>query len=232
MPISIEELGGLLNGSSASPIEMVQASPETALQDQFFNTPQYQLMYGNNKSMDPNERFQNDPGMQMAMQQGMKPLLGQYAAQGLSQSGALAKALQDYSYNQYSNYIGGQGSLFNNYQNQLQQLTGMGAQNTGSQNAYNSGQNTGQQLGNANMQTGASIGNANMMSGENIASLFGNQGVLGASGYFNTGGAQSSNIMNGMSLAAQLFANQQASQASAGAGAGAMQGSSGSGNYF
>ena len=65
------------------------------------------------------------------------------------------------------------------------------------------------------------------MTGENIATLMGNQGVFGGNAYLNTDAAMSNNYMQGMSLAAQILAQQQASQASGMGGQGAMQGAPG-----
>lgn len=222
---TIEELGNLLNSpqTSTGGIDQIQASANTGMQ-QFMNSPAYQFMYGNNTSTDPSQRFQNDAGTQLAIQQGMKPLLDNYAAQGLSQSGALAKALSDYSYNHYNDFRTQQGSLFNNYQNQLAGLTQMGTQNSGSQNAYNMGNTLTQLLGNANLATGQNLAQAFLGTGSNISSLLGNQGVLGASGYLNTAGVLNQNSLNGLSLMAQLAANQNAGQASAMGGQGAMGG--------
>jgi hypothetical protein len=216
-PLSVQSLGAILNSGTNS-VDMVQASPQTALQQQFMQTPAYQLQYGQNYLMDPAQRFENDPGIQMAVQQGMRPLLDNYASKGLSQSGALARALTDYSYGNYNNFTQQQGALFNNYQNQMQQMMNMGVA-ANSQNATNQN-NAYQQLANllaqANITTGAGLGQAALGTGSNISSLFANQGSLGASAYLNTGAAQANNVMQGMGLAAQLLASAQASRATGG----------------
>lgn len=235
-PLTIQSLGTLLNGqsSSATPVPMTQASASTGL-NQFFNTPGAQLMYGQNPaqqtanggSFNPATAFQNDPGVQMAVQQGQIPINNSFAARGLGQSGALSQALTQNLYNNYSNYTAGLGSAFNNYQGQLAQLSnaGMGANSQNATNQYNAGTTLSQLLSNANLSTGQNLASVYGNTGSNISSLVANQGVLGASGYLNTGAAQSNNYMQAMNLAAQVAANQNASMASGQGGAGAMQGS-------
>jgi len=208
---------------------MVQASPQTALQQQFFQTPGYQLQYGQNYAMDPAQRFLQDPGVQLAVQQGMQPLLNSYASRGLSTSGALAQALDNYSFGNYNNFTQQQGALFNNYQNQLQGImnTGITANSANAAAQNNDYAQLAQLLASANITTGSGLGSAALGTGSNISSLFANQGSLGASAYLNTGAAQSNNIMQGMALAAQIMANQQASSAASGGGGGGAGGGMG-----
>jgi hypothetical protein len=265
---TMEELGNLINPPAGTGgVDMVQASPQTALQNQFMQTPAYQLMYGNNTEMDPGkrffqdagtqlrygnvdpnmspaDRFRNDEGTQLAVQQGMKPLLNSFASQGLAQSGALSKALTDYSFNHYNdymntqqqsynNYTNNQGSLFNNYQNQLAGLTNMGTQNTGNQNALSNQQMLAQILAGANSSNGQNLAGLFQNAGNNISSLLANMGTNGMGAWLNTGGLQNTNFANGLSSALQAYFAQQAGGASAAGGAGAMQGSgAGNGGFF
>lgn len=64
---NISDLGALINNPSPATggIDMTQASPGTALQNQFMQTPAYQLQYGNNTNMNPGQRFASDPGVQL-----------------------------------------------------------------------------------------------------------------------------------------------------------------------
>lgn len=220
-PLTVQALGALINSGTNS-VDMVQASPTTALQQQFMQTPAYQLQYGQNYNMDPSQRFEADGGVQLAVREGMKPLLDSYASRGLSQSGALARALTDYSYNNYNGFMQQQGAMFGNYQNQMNQMmnTGIGVNSANATNQNTAYQQLASLLAQANLQTGSNIAQGALGTGSNISSLFANQGSLGASAYLNTGAAQSNNIMQGMALAAQIMANQQASGASAGGAAG------------
>lgn len=216
--------------NQAQAINMVTATPQSALQNQFMNTPGYQLQYGDSlfsKSMDPSQRFMADPGTQMAIQAGMQPLMNNYAGRGLGQSGALAQGLSQYMYNNYGNFVGGQSNAFKNYQDQLMALTNLGTQNNGAAQANSNGQTIAQLVS----QAAQSMGNAQLQTGENLSTLYGNQGVLNANAYLNTGAAQSNNLMQGMSLLAQLNTNQMASgaktQSSLFNGLGAAAGSQG-----
>lgn len=239
---------------NSNPIDMMQATPQSALQNQFMQTPGYQLfqgqngnaqsplnsftnspmfqlMYGNNTNADPSQRFLNDPGTQLAVQQGMVPLQQSLAARGLGQSGAAARSMADYMYGQYGNYIGQQGnalnnyqntvnSLFGNYQNQLSGMSQMGMQSSGANNAFAAGQNQANTIAQGNLQTGS-----------NVSSLFGNQGVYNANAYLNTGAAQANNLFNGAGMLAQVnqnaIAGQNSQQASLFGGMGQASGMSG-----
>lgn len=211
-------------------VDMIQATPSSALQNEFMQTPGYQLAYGNSPSafsMDPSQRFFGDAGTQMAIRAGMQPLMNNYAAHGLGQSGALAQGLGQYMYNNYNQFTGNQSSLFNNYQNQLQNLTQFGAQNSGSANAMTTGTN----LAALVQQAATQMGNANLSTGSNISQLLANLGISNAGSILNTGAAQSNNIGNGFQQLLQLQNNQAASNASSASsylgGQGAMAGSQG-----
>lgn len=207
--------------NNASAVPQTQNTGAAGVQA-FMQTPAYQLAYGNNTAADPNTRFQNDPGVQMAVQQGEIPLQNQAAAKGLGNgSGALAQALSQYMYNNYNTYTQGQSTMLNNYQNQLSGLVSAG--NTASQNAAG-----------AATTAATNNSNANLTTGSNISSLYANQGSLGASGYLNTGAATSNNLFNGMTFLAQLNQAQNASQngqqSALAAGQGSMAGATGGGS--
>lgn len=197
----------------ANQVGMVQSSPQNALQNQFMQTPAYQLQYGQNYSINPAERFQNDPGVQMAIQAGMQPLMASYAGRGLGQSGALAQGLSQYMYNNYNNYTGQQASLYNTYQNQLANLVNSGMAVNGATQANNNSNLLAQILSNANLSTASNQANAHTNAGNNISQLLANLGVSNASSILNTGAAQSNNLMQGAELLAQANAQQQASNA-------------------
>lgn len=104
---------------------------------------------------------------------------------------------------------------------------GLQANASDAANQMNASNALAQLLGQGTLAAGNTIGAANLATGSNISSLFANQGSLGASAYLNTGAAQANNMMQGLSLALQLYANQQAAMASGAAGAGAMNGAAG-----
>lgn len=191
-------------------------NPQTTLQ-QFQQTPAYQLQYGQNAtSANPYTNFTNDPGVQGAIAQGSNALMNNYAARGLSQSTAGADSLTQYMYNNYGSYNSGQANLFNTYQNQLSGLAGLGA-NESSQlgtQAANAGSTIGTTQSANTQNTSQSLANANLQTGSNISSLEGNQGVLDASAYLNTGAAQANNLFQGNALQAQINSANQ-SQANA-----------------
>lgn len=199
---------------SAQPLDMVTANTGNYLQDQYFQTPSYQLLYGQNaNSLDPQQRFQQDPGYQFQLNQGLNQLYAQGASKGLLDSGnTLQNALQysqGYANQAYNQWLSGQGANFNTYQNQLAGLVQSGTQNNGAQNAMTAGTTTaGLNAGLAGQQA-----SANLQTGSNISSILSNQGSLGASSYLNTAAAQSNNLLNNASLQAQIDSRNAASQA-------------------
>ena len=199
--------------SSLPAVQYQTESPQAGVQA-FQNTPAYQLAYGTNAtSSNPAVNFANDPGVQLSIQQGMQPLMNNYAARGLGQSGAAASALGQYMYNNYNSYTGGQNTMFNNYQTQLGQLASLGsstASNLGSQ-AATAGSTIGTGTSANDINTVSQAATATQNTGSNIAGLLGNQGVLDASAYLNTGAAQANNLFNGASLQSQINSSNQAS---------------------
>lgn len=235
--LTVQDLQGILSGANSSSVPMTTQSGNSAL-NQYFNTAAYQLQNGSNSARatanggayNPATAFANDPGVQLAQTQGQNVLENQYAGQGLGQSGALANAVAQNLYTNYNAYNANQGNLFNTYQSQLANLVSQGSANSGAANANSNAQNQ------ASIQ--AQVGNAtsanNQATGSNISSLYSNQGANNASAYLATGAAQSSNLMQGANLYAQLQNNAQASQnqqlTNQAAGQGALAGQTGNKN--
>ncbi len=220
-----------VNASNTAPINMVTANTGNYLQDQFFQTPGYQLLYGQNaNSLDPQQRFQQDPGYQFQLNQGLNQLYAQGASKGLLDSGStLQNALQysqGYANQAYNGWLSGQSGVFNNYQNQLAGLVQSGTANNGA----NAALQTGQAIAGNNTNLAAQSANANLATGQNISSLLNNQGSLGASSYLNTAAAQSNNLLNNASLQAQIDSRNSASQAGSMSSLGSLFGSFGRGN--
>lgn len=205
------------------PISLVTADPQSVITNRFFQLPQYQLLYGApgtldatgapipEPSLDPMQRFKQDPGYQFQLEQGMRQLQQLGAAKGLLESGPMQQELLKYSQGMadqsYQRWLGQQQGLFQDYQNRLQGLTGMGAANTGNQNAI--------ALGNALAGMFGAGAQGALGTGSNISSLFGNQGVFGGSAFMNTAAAQANNLMQGAALQAQIQSANQASQGQA-----------------
>lgn len=198
------------NPGQLDPIAMMQADPTSELQNVFMQTPAYQLMYGQNAtSLNPVERFRQDPGYEYAMKEGLNQLSRQGSNKGLLDSGSMQRAMLEQSQGMadqnYQRFLGQNNAMFSDYQNRLANLATMGSQNTGSQNAMTLG---GAQNANYGTQAGA-----NLATGENISSLFGNQGAFGANAMMNTAATQGSNLMQGAALQTQIDASNAASRA-------------------
>lgn len=238
MSVTIQQLQQMLAGQGLNGVAMTNPTASAGL-SQYFNTPGFQLQYGSAPAeqiaqtggFNPAVGFMQDPGEQLAVQQGMIPLMNNFAARGLGASGALSQALSQYMYNNYNNYTGGMTQNLNNYNNQLSNLVSNGINTSGASNAFNAGQNQANIAAQGNLSTGQNISNATQNTGQNISQLLGNQGVLNASAYLNTGAAQANNLFQGMSLLSQLNANANASangqQAGMFGGMGAAQGAGG-----
>lgn len=191
---STSNLASLFSGSNA--LQMIQATPGSALQDEFMQTPAYQLAYGNNTNLDPSQRFASDPGTQLAVQQGTNSLNNALAAHGLSGSGAAAQDMGNYMYGQYNNYLSNQESLFSNYQNQLNALMGVGVSTSGATTANSNAQNLANTTASGTLSTG-----------DNISQLYANQGIYNGNAYLGTSAAQANNLYNGMGFLAQVNQN-------------------------
>lgn len=214
-------LNGLNSPTNPSSIQMVQDNPGNYLQQNFMQTPGYQLLYGQNAtSLDPAQRFQQDPGYQYAQNQASQQLQHTYANRGLADSGALTGAIanqaQGYANQGYQTYLGQQNGLFANYQNQLANMVTAGTAANGSSAALSTGAGLANSLSNTGTGiagTQASGANASLSTANDLASLFGNQGVFGANAMMNTAAAQSNNLMQGAELQTQINASNSASQA-------------------
>jgi len=199
------------NSAASSPaLDTLIANPQSVLQNEFFQTPAYQLLYGQNATQpNPVDRFHFDPGYQFAVNEGLQQLQNQGSAKGILDSGSMTRAMLGYAQGtadqNYQRFLGQQGGLFSDYQNRLANLTQMGASNTGSQNAMNLGM-----AQNANYGTQAA---GTLSTGNDISSLFANQGTFGGNAMMSTGAAQASNLMQGAELQTQIDAANQASQA-------------------
>lgn len=162
--------------------------PQLSLPD-FLNSDAYKVKYGNNTSQDPNTRFQNDAGIQQAIAAGMPMLANSYGAKGLGASGAAAKGISQYMYNNYLNFTGDQGNM---YDKQLNDKYQQQQQNVGTYlNQQGNYQNQQNQLG-QNF-----LGYQNQLAG--VANM-GNQAVNQLSGQYQQSG------QNLSSLLAQLYA--------------------------
>lgn len=205
----IQQLIDAVNqGGTGQPAQQA-ADPSAGLQS-FFNTPMYQVLYGQNANQaDPTQRFQADPGFQFNQEQTAKQMQQLGASKGLLESGnmqvELQKQLQGNQNQQYQTWLGQQGNLYNSYQDRLNGLSQFGSTQTGGQQSYDQGNILGQLLGGYNQQTGQGIAAGNLSTGENISSILGNQGVYNANAYLNTGAAQAQTLMSllGMNMQAQ-----------------------------
>lgn len=193
-------------------LPMTAANPSNALTS-FFNTPLYQLEFGNSgAAVDPNasamDRFKTDPGYQFASQQGIKNLDASAAAKGNLLSGNHMQDLVNYNQNlagtQYDSYINRLNNVYNNYSGGLMSVAGLGsgAANQNTNSAANTG-NASAQLATNNANNSNSLlqtladtqGNAALAAGNARASSYTNQannnnqmiGGIGSaiSGYFN-----------------------------------------------
>ena len=221
-------------GADGNPISAGTASTGGAPQapagsnaglNNFLNSSQYQALFGSNPAntyaqtgqYDPAAAFRNDPGTQFAIQQGSKALQQQGAAKGILESGNMQTALQanaqGIANQNYQTYQGQIGQAFNQYQQQLASMTALGSQLTGANTAASMYGQAGQ-LQNQNIYgTGQQQSNATLSTGNNVSTLLGNQGVLNANAYLNTGAAQAAGMMQMLGMNAQANAAGAASNA-------------------
>jgi hypothetical protein len=201
----------LANPGTVDPAQLTGGTAQQGMQN-FFNTPQYQLLFGNNGgnpiSTDPTQRFQQDPGYAFNLNQALNAVNAKSAAGGLLESGTgeqnLLSTAQGMQNQEYQTWLGQQNGLFTGYQNQLSALAQFGAGQTQSQNQVSTGDLLAQLLLGANLSTGQGVSNANLGTGSNISSLLGNQGTLNAGAYLNTAGAQVGALLSAAGLGAQM----------------------------
>lgn len=199
----------------------------------FLNSPQYQALFGSGAASqmsadgtyNPVTAFQQDPGTQWAIDQGIKQLQQQGAAKGILQSGPMQEHILDYvtglENQKYQQYQGQVGGAFTGYQNMLAGLAGLGSGVTGANTAASLfGQQA--QLANSDIYgTGSQIAGFNMSAGQDIASLLANLGSSNASAILNTGAAKANQLNVAAGMNAQANNNQMASNATS-AGSNAM----------
>lgn len=219
----------------------------------FMDSGQYQLAYGNNRLANPADRFAADPGVQKAIEAGMGPLQAALASRGLGASGAASKAVGDYMYNHYNDFIGNQVNMMNNYQNtnlsqmaqdyanrssslqgyqgNLMNLLGMGNQASTNQanNAMTSSNLIANLIAQAQMQGGTNLSNLYQNIAGNLGSIYTGLGSNRANVWLGTTAAQANNILQGSILGSQIAGAQNASNAGSMSsmlqGQGAAQGS-------
>ncbi len=200
----------------------------------FYQSPEYQALYGGNPTdmttQSVQERFQNDPGYNFALQEGLKATQSNAIARGQQYSPAMQEALMKYgtglASQNFDTYRTGLSNTFNQYQSQLQAMSQMGAQSSGAgaQLAANTGQQlnanaTGYGTGSANLssQTGQQLSNNAMNAATNTANMAIQQGSNIAGNYTGQGDTQA----NAAIAAGQARASQsqyQNSQAASGLG--------------
>lgn len=215
---------GMARAWANGPLQTALQQPQVSL-PQFFNSSAYQLAYGNNpsaSSMDPNERFQNDPGVQAAIRAGAPLIANSYGQQGLGASGRAANGVAQYMYNNYNNFLQNQESLYQNeYQKGLtEQQQAVGTYLNQQQlmgNAFTNYQNQLAQLGTQNGTNLTTQQAQNQFTGgQNLAQLLANLNQ-------STGGALASGQLSTSAIISQLLANQGVLNANAFLGTGAAQ---------
>lgn len=187
----------LVKGYQSGNVPMQTQSGTDSLKN-FFNTGMYQLLFnggananGYNASLDPNasvqQRFQQSPGYQFALNQGIQALDANAAAKGMALSGNQLQNVNNYAQgvaNQdFGNYLNNVGNTYGNYINNLSNISGIGA------NLASSGRSIAQGTGN-------SLANLASNYGSNIANLYTSQGQNNANSYLAAGSAQAAGAAN------------------------------------
>lgn len=228
-----------LNINPYTPSSPVTTANPTDVLSQFYNTPAYQLAFGNyaanNPGLSPAQLFQAEPGYAFQQQQGAYQLENLQSQQGLLQSGQGQRNLQQYAQGladqDYQNYLAQNQQLFTNWTNGIAGVAQQGATASGQISQNNT--NLGNALANSNTNTGNQLSSGSLSTGTNIANLFGNQGAFGSSAILNTAAAQSSNVMSAAAIQAQIAAAQASANASSNSsamsGIGSLLGAAGGG---
>jgi hypothetical protein len=207
----------------------------------FYGSPEYQALYGNGQSAQQLagntaiQNFQQAPGYQFQLQQGLQATQNNAIAQGQGYSPAMQQALTGYATglaNQsYNTYQQGLASTFNQYQSQLQNLTGMGAtaSGAGATLAQQTGQGINSNAGtlatdqsNTNTAAGNAMSNNAMTGANTTSSLAQNQGNSLSNAYTNEANTQANALLGvGQAQAAQSqYQNSATASAQGGIGAG------------
>jgi hypothetical protein len=233
----LQQLIDSMNSPASADTQEAAPTGQAGLQP-FFNTPMYQLMFGENANqIDPTQRFRADPGFEFNQEQTARALQQYGAAKGLLESGPLQqelqKQLQGNQNNMYQTWLGQQVGQYDKYQNMLQGLTQFGAATNGAADANANGNLLAQLLSGNEMTAGQGNAAANLGVGDNISSLLANQGVMNANLYSNTGAAQANALMQAFGMNQQMQNNQAASNAGTMSsflqGLGALKGASSAG---
>lgn len=189
---------------NSNPLNSMLRNPNLPMFGFMAGTP-YRLQYGNNFSQDPAERFKNDPGLQMAINEGTRGLRNAYASKGLGASGAAAAGLTDYMYKNYTDYTQGQQDLYQREWQKLADLQGnrvagyINQQNLLS-NIYGRYQDQLGNLAGTGMNISNQMGNMGNQMGSGIGSLFGQWNIGAGQQLGNWGMGAGGNI-------AELLAN-------------------------
>lgn len=213
----IQQFISMINDPSVQSGQQAAPTGQAGLQP-FFDTPMYQLLYGENANqINPTERFRADPGYEFAQEEAFKKLQQYGAARGLLESGPLQVELQKQAQGMadqnYQRWLGQQAGAYTDYQDRLAGLAQMGAGQTGADQYAQIGATLAPLLGGYNISTGQNIGQANLGVGQDIASLLANQGVFGANAMLNTGAAKANALMQAFGINAQQQNAQMASNA-------------------
>jgi hypothetical protein len=172
-------------------VNMTGADASGAL-SKFFNTPLYQLQFGNSGSAvdpnaDPRQRFQESPGYQFQLDQGQRSIERSLAARGLLESGALVQEMnkfgQGVANQEWNNYLNRVSGTFENYQGALSNLA-------------NTGVNTSTNLANMAIGQGGNLANLGMNYANNASNIYGALGTGAANSLLAQGGALAGGIMN------------------------------------
>jgi len=173
------------------------AAQQQGLQN-FYASPLSQVLYGGNpqdmSTQSIEQRFQNDPGYQFQLQQGLNAVQNNALAKGQGYSPSMATSLQDYgsglASQNFDTYRTGLANTFTQYQNQLQNLAGMGA--TASGGGATLAQQTSQGVNQNQTNLGTGQANINQATGQGLSNNYMNS----ASGQSNLSMAQGSNLAN------------------------------------
>lgn len=199
---------GMQTAWNNSPLQPALQSPQVPL-NQFFNSDVYRLNYGDSalsKSFNPTERFENDPGVQKAIQAGMPLLANSYSQKGLGASGPAAKGLADFMYSNYGSFMNNQNNI---YQSEYQKAATEQQQAIGTylnqqqlqSNTFTNYQNQLAALSAQGVDITKGQSSNQFNAGQNLAQLL-------AQIQASTGGALSGNTMAANEILSQLLANQ------------------------
>lgn len=144
--------------------------------------------------------FQQDPGYQFRLSEGLKTLQNSAAARGGLLSGNALRGIsrygQDYASNEYQNAYNRYNTNQTNSFNRLASIAGIGQ--TANNALQQSGQNYANQTGGIMMGNAANQGNAALAAGQARASMYG--GMSNALGRINWGGGSSQPVADNSAM--------------------------------